>query len=139
MADGEIDEDWVKVAEVAESLTGDVAMEGGALPESNGVSGSDALSNPFYQEISSLYEVLEDDTFIAGDEPSVIGGDVISMQAGSYDLAASIGDASSLVFGASETFDISGDIEFFSSDQSDPSVIIMSGDDFSPSPAPQYQ
>ena len=47
LADGEIDEDWVKVAEVAESLTGDVAMEGGALPESNGVSGADALSNPF--------------------------------------------------------------------------------------------
>lgn len=132
MADGEIDEDWVKVAEVAESLTGDVVMEDGALPVNNGISGSDALGNPFFQEISSLYDVLEDDTFIAGDNPSVIGGDIISMQSGIYDVAATIGDASSLVLGASETFDISGDIEFVSGIQSNPSVIIMSGDDFSP-------
>ena len=132
MADGEITEEWVQVAEVAEALSGDVELNEGSLPASSAVSGMDALGNPFFQEISSLYDVLLDDGLLAGNAPSVIGGDIITMGTGSYDLSESLGDASTLLLGASESFNISGDLRFFSSEESDPQVIIMSGNDFSP-------
>ena len=77
MADGEITEEWVKVAEVAEALSGDVELNEGSLPASSTVSGLDALGNPFFQEISSLYDVLLDDGLLAGNDPYVIGGDII--------------------------------------------------------------
>jgi hypothetical protein len=132
MADGEITEEWVKVAEVAEALSGDVELNEDSLPASSTVSGLDALGNPFFQEISSLYDVLLDDGLLAGNDPSVIGGDIITMSTGSYDLSESLGDASTLLLGASESFTISGDLRFFTSEESDPQVIIMSGNDFSP-------
>ena len=37
-----------------------------------------------------------------------------------------------LLLGASDSFNVSGDLRFFSSEASDPQVIIMSGNDFSP-------
>jgi hypothetical protein len=67
---------WQKVAE---ALSGDVELNEGSLPASSAVSGMDALGNPFFQEISSLYDVLLDDGLLAGNDPSVIGGDIITM------------------------------------------------------------
>ena len=131
MAEGKITEEWVKVAEVAEALTGDVELNEGSLTAGIAVSGLDALGNPFFQEISSLYDVLLDDGLLAGNDPSVIGGDIIAMDTGSYDLSESLGGADALLLGASESFTISGDLRFLS-EEADPQVIIMSGTDFSP-------
>ena len=131
MAEGKITEEWVKVAEVAVALSGDVEFNEGSLPASSAVSGLEALGNPFFQEISSLYDVLLDDGLLAGNDPSVIGADIITMGTGSYDFSESLGSADTLLLGASESFTISGDLRFLSG-EADPQVIIMSGNDFSP-------
>ena len=88
MADGEITEEWVKVAEVAEILSGDVELNEGSLPASSTVSGMDALGNHSFRKFRA-FDVLLDDGLLAGNDPSVIGGDIITMGTRSYDLSES--------------------------------------------------
>ena len=79
LSGGELTEDWVRIAEVANSLSAELYIEEGMLPAVSDFSGREALANPFYEEISSLYDVLELDLMVAGDNPSIIGADSISV------------------------------------------------------------
>ena len=130
LAGGEWTEEWLRVAEVANILSSDLAISPTSLPESLVVSGSEALSNPFYEEISSLYDTLESDLAAAGSDLSVLGGNLITVDSGTYDLTDSLGDSSSIIIGASEAFEVSGNIEF--TGPAEKRVLIMSGDSINP-------
>ena len=130
LAGGEWTEEWLRVAEVANILSSDLAISPTSLPESLVVSGSEALSNPFYEEISSLYDTLESDLVAAGSDLSVLGGNLITVDSGTYDLTDSLGDSSSIIIGASEAFEVSGNIEF--TGPAEKRVLIMSGDSINP-------
>ena len=132
LSGGELTEDWVRIAEVANSLSAELYIEEGMLPAVSDFSGREALANPFYEEISSLYDVLEMDLMVAGDNPSIIGADSISVYGGTYDLYESIGTADSLIISASESFNVSGNIQLTNSGPSGRRVVIMSGDTISP-------
>ena len=132
LSGGELTEDWVRIAEVANSLSAELYIEEGMLPAVSDFSGREALANPFYEEISSLYDVLELDLMVAGDNPSIIGADSISVYGGTYDLYESIGTADSLIISASESFNVSGNIQLTNSGPSGRRVVIMSGDTISP-------
>ena len=134
MAGGEWTEEWIRVAEVANLLSSDITISESSLPETTLFTGNEALSNPFFKEISSLYDILVDDTLVAGDDVSVIGGQSVTVSPGSYDLADPLGDASSLVIGASETFSVSGEVKFLEASQSGNRLIVMSGESISAGP-----
>ena len=58
LAGGEWTDEWLRVAEVANTLVSDVSISADTLGEIDVISGTEALSNPFYEEISSLYGIL---------------------------------------------------------------------------------
>ena len=132
LAGGELTDEWIRVAEVANSLTAEFYIEDGMLPSANDFSGREALSNPFFEEISSLYDVLENDLMVAGDNPAIIGGSSLTVYGGSYDLSDSLGTADSLLIAASDSFNVFGDIQFTNNGPSGNRVVIMSGDTISP-------
>ena len=117
---------------MANSLSAELYIEDGELPAASDFSGREALSNPFFEEISSLYDVLETDLMVAGDNLAIIGGSSLTVYGGSYDLSDSLGTADSLLIAASESFDASGDIQFTNNGPSGNRVVIMSGDTISP-------
>ena len=57
-------EEWLRVAEVANILSSDVSILKVPSLKSLSVSGVEALSNPFFEEISSLYSTLESDVLV---------------------------------------------------------------------------
>ena len=133
LAGGEWTDEWLRVAEVANILVSDVSISPDSIDEIDVISGAEALANPFYEEISSLYGIVENDTLASGDDTSVVGGNIISVESGLYDLTNLFGESQSLIIGASESFDVSGEVEFIAGERPEGRVIIMSGDDISPS------
>ena len=132
LAGGEWTEEWLRVAEVANILSSDVSISESSISEILSVSGVEALSNPFFEEISSLYSTLESDVLVSGYDISVIGGNVVTVDGGLYDLTESLGGSNSILISASDMFEVNGDIEFTSSSTQGSRVLIMSGGDINP-------
>ena len=69
------------------------------------VDGTEALSNPFYFEVSTLYDSLLLDQFDGGSNPAVVGGSTLTLGSESYDFTHLLGDKSTLCSGRILTLD----------------------------------
>ena len=124
--DGEAwSDDWIKTAKVANQLSQDYTLPN-QMDELVTLTAEEALNNPFFLEVSSLYGVLSDDSMDLGASPIVLGGEVLSLGSGIYDWSKRVSNGA-LLIGASEKFELKGEVLMSSGDGSDARMVLMSG------------
>ena len=126
LSDGVWTEDWIQVAQVGNQLSQDYDFRKD-LATLQALEGTEALANPFFVEVSTLYDTLMLDQIDGGSNPAVVGGSTLTFGAESYDLSALLGDKSSLLLGASDSLILGGQIIFNSVSGTDPRILAVSG------------
>ena len=111
LSGGNLTQKWINVGETANILLQDYDLSSISSSPIT-LNGTEVLQNPFYDEISSLYGKLENESLVAG-KANFIAGRQIFAHSGSVDLAQFISlEIQTLVVSASETLNISGSISF---------------------------
>ena len=125
---GALTESLLLEGEIANRLLGSVSSTG-YLDRTSLATGPDAMSNRFYEDVSSLYQALLQDSIVAG-EATFLGGRTISLAGGDYTLNdLSLGVSDSLVLGATEQLTLQGSILFSGNAGTASRVVLMSGDE----------
>jgi len=122
---GQLTDELLQEGEIANRLLGSVTSAGSL----NGtlVTGTDALANRFYEEVTSLYGALIQDSLLAG-EASFLGGRTISLSGGDYSLSSlALSGSDSFALGATEQLQLQGSILFSGDAGSGKRVVLMSG------------
>ena len=126
LSDGVWTDDWIQVAQVGNQLSQDYDFRKD-LATLQALEGTEALANPFFVEVSTLYDTLLLDQIDGGTNPAVVGGSTLTFGAESYDLSPLLGDKSSLLLGASDSLILGGEIIFNSVSGTDPRILAVSG------------
>ena len=126
LSDGVWTDDWIQVAQVGNQLSQDYDFRKD-LATLQALEGTEALANPFFVEVSTLYDTLLLDQIDGGTNPAVVGGSTLTFGAESYDLSALLGDNSSLLLGASDSLILGGEIIFNAVSGTDPRILAVSG------------
>ena len=126
LSDGVWTDDWIRVAQVGNQLSQDYDLRKD-LATLQALDGTEALTNPFFVEVSTLYDTLLLDQIDGGSNPAVVGGSTLTLGAESYDLSALLGDKSSLLLGASESLILGGQIIFNTGSATAPRILAVSG------------
>jgi hypothetical protein len=127
LSGGSMSEEWIRVGEVANVLNQDYSLSTSSLSDLAN-SGTEVLSNPFYQEISSLYGQLETESLVAG-QPTFVGGRRITIDSSKLDISSLTGSGSgSFVVSGSELLKLSTSVELIDSPTSSTRVVLMSGE-----------
>ena len=127
LSGGSMSEEWIRVGEVANVLNQDYSLSTSSLSDLAN-SGKEVLSNPFYQEISSLYGQLETESLVAG-QPTFVGGRRITIDSAKLDISSLTGSGSgSFVVSGSELLKLSTSVELIDSPTSSTRVVLMSGE-----------
>ena len=106
MAGGMWTESWLRTAEVANMVLQDYTVS----PDNQKIaflSGAEVFANPFYLEIASLYQILESDVMVWGNDPNFFGGKNVDFLPGNYDFSDSMGLASIVTIAAEESLSVS--------------------------------
>jgi hypothetical protein len=123
---GELTDELLKEGDIANHLLGGVTSTG-FLDGANLVTGADALANRFYEDVSSLYGALVQDSLLAG-ETSFLGGRTISLSGGNYSLSSlALSGSDAFALGATEQLQLQGNILFSGDAGSAKRVVLMSG------------
>lgn len=125
LSGGSLTDEWIEVGEVANVLNQDYSLSGITV-ENLVQPGEKVLSNPFYQEISSLYGLLETESLVAG-KPSFIAGRRLNVDVNKLDLSNLL-SSGSVVLSGSELLNFSTNLELVSSLTSSTRVVLMSGE-----------
>jgi hypothetical protein len=125
LSGGSLTDEWIQVGEVANVLTQDYFLSVTAAADL-AQTGEEVLSNPFYQEISSLYGQLEIESLVAG-KPSFVSGRKITVDVDKLDLTALLSNGS-VVLSGSELLKISKSLELVGSSPTSTRVVLMSGE-----------
>ena len=123
---GSWNDEWVAIAEVGNELSKSYYF----LSDWNSLQAfeaSQALNNPFFDEVSSLYDQLMLDSMDVGMSPAVVGGKSIEIGPESYNFSEMLGDSMGLLIGATEKLIIRGVIEIGAESSSGSSVGLVSG------------
>ena len=126
LSDGVWSEDWIRIAQVGNQLSQDYDFRRD-LASIQSVDGTEALSNPFYFEVSTLHDSLLLDQFDGGSNPAVVGGSALTLGSESYDFTHLLGDKSTLLLGARESLTLDGQIILNSSSETTPVILAASG------------
>ena len=126
LSDGVWTDDWIRIAQVGNQLSQDYDLRKD-LATLQALEGTEALTNPFFVEVSTLYDTLLLDQIDGGSNPAVVGGSTLILGAESYDLSALLGDKSSLLLGASESMILGGQIIFNTGTGTAPRILAVSG------------
>ena len=128
---GELTADLLRVAEVADLLLTDYQFSDSAGP--GALNGTEVLTNPFYEEISSLYKELESEQLVAGEAKFVSGRNLI-VPANSQALApysAGSGGQQPIVLSSSEKITFEGDLTWGDQPENAARLVVMSAGDIS--------
>ena len=137
LSDGVWSEDWIRIAQVGNQLSQDYDFRRD-LASIESVDGTEALSNPFYFEVSTLYDFLLLDQFDGGGNPAVVGGSTLTLGSESYDFTHLLGDKSTLLLRARESLTLDGQIILNSTSESTPVILAASGAPSLWEPAPVF-
>ena len=127
MAGGMWTENWLRTAEVANMVLQDYTVS----PDNQKIaflSGAEVFANPFYLEIASLYQILESDVMVWGNDPNFFGGKNVDFLPGNYDFSDSMGQASIVTIAAEESLSVSGEYNIDLQARPETRVVMMSGD-----------
>jgi hypothetical protein len=123
---GQLTDELLKEGDIANRLLGGVTSTG-FLDGANLVTGADALANRFYEDVTSLYGALVQDSLLAG-ETSFLGGRTISLSGGNYSLSSlALSGSDAFALGATEQLQLQGNILFSGDAGSAKRVVLMSG------------
>ncbi len=110
MSGGELTEEWIRVGEVAEVLLRHSVVD--ELNPADVFQTSEVLSNPFYSDISSMFDELKLDQLVKGDGV-MIGASHLIVPYNSLALNPYFGDGvKEVVISASESLSFEGDISW---------------------------
>lgn len=126
-SNGEWNAETLQRAEVANILTREINLK----PGFSGVeflSEEQATQNKFYEEISSLYQTLEDEQIVWGDQAVFLGGKTIEIGQGDYQLPSSLSSAEGFVVGAENILPLSGSFSIATDSTKNVRLVLMSGD-----------
>ena len=127
LSGGVLTDDVLRQGEVAERLLRDYRLGASGAPDLQAISSTEVLSNPFYQEISSLYGELETDLLVAG-PANFIGGKNMIVETNSLALspysAGASGQTIALSSAGSMTFE--GDFSWAEKPEDAARLVVMS-------------
>jgi hypothetical protein len=127
MANGEWTDELLRIGEVADSLMRDYQIDENLLIETLDV--SEVMSNPFYAEVSALYDQLQLDGLIQGGG-QVIGGRHLIVTGNARILANSfLNEPGDLVVSASHSLSLPEDLEWNPTTTTDSRLVAMSAGD----------
>ncbi|MDG1139608.1 MAG: FecR family protein [Opitutales bacterium] len=126
MNGGEWSKEWVSIAEVGNQISQDYNLVAD-WSRIQAMSAGEALDNPFYDDVSSLYNQLLLDSFDAGNDPLVFGGRSLSLGSQSYNFKELLGDKIGLLMGATESLSLDGVISFTAGESNGVRLIAASG------------
>ncbi len=110
-SNGALSEESIQIAETADLLLADYQLSGAASGGIALLDSTKVLTNPFYLEISSLYQELETDQLVAGGAMFASGRNlIVSANAQALAPYASNGQSKTLVLSASEKLSFEGDL-----------------------------
>ncbi len=110
-SNGALSEESIQIAETADLLLADYQLSGAASGGIALLDSAKVLTNPFYLEISSLYQELETDQLVAGGAMFASGRNlIVSANAQALAPYASNGQSKTLVLSASENLSFEGDL-----------------------------
>ena len=118
--------EWVEVALVANQLRQNYDFSQD-LATLSVFTSTQALANPFFDEVSTLYNQLFLDRMDAGMNPKILGGNSLTIGEANYDFTDILGDDSSLLIGANERINLEGSINFSTQSPLDTKVVLASG------------
>jgi len=128
---GELTADLLRVAEVADLLLTDYQFSDSGGPVA--LNGTEVLANPFYEEISSLYQELETEQLVAGEAKFVSGRNLI-VPANTQALSPYSADSSGqqpIVLSSSENITLEGDLTWGDQPENAARLVVMSAGDIS--------
>jgi hypothetical protein len=128
---GDLTADLLRVAEVADLLLTDYQFSDSGGPVA--LNGTEVLANPFYEEISSLYQELETEQLVAGEAKFVSGRNLI-VPANTQALSPYSADSSGqqpIVLSSSENITLEGDLTWGDHPENAVRLVVMSAGDIS--------
>ena len=126
-SNGALSEESIQIAETADLLLADYQLSGAASGGITLLDSAKVLTNPFYLEISSLYQELETDRLVAGDAVFASGRNlIVSANAQALAPYASNGQSRTLVLSASEKLSFEGDLTWSEKPENAARLVAMS-------------
>ena len=126
-SNGALSEESIQIAETADLLLADYQLSGAASGGIALLDSAKVLTNPFYLEISSLYQELETDQLVAGDAVFASGRNlIVSANAQALAPYASNGQSRTLVLSASEKLSFEGDLTWSDKPENAARLVAMS-------------
>ena len=128
LSGGVITEDLLRKGEAAATLLNDYAFSGAAGSGPGVQPASEVLGNPFYKEITSLFQKLETDQLVAG-TPDFVGGRNLVLPANTLGLSPYLTGANgkTIALSASENLTFEGDFEWGKEQEDSARLVVMSG------------
>lgn len=132
MANGVWTEELIRLGEVADSLLGDYRIEESSVIDPLDV--SEVMGNPFYQEVTALYDQLLWDGLISGGA-MVVGGKNLIVSDNVKALGPYFSDGGKeLIVVASQSLDLDGDFQWEAPTDRNTRLVAMSAGTLSVSP-----
>ena len=126
-SNGALSDESIKIAETADLLLGDYQLSGTASAGITLLDSAKVLSNPFYREISSLYQELETERLTRGDADFASGRNlIVSANAQALAPFASNPQSPTLVLSASEKLSFEGDLTWSDKPENTARLVAMS-------------
>ena len=126
-SNGALSDESIKIAETADLLLGDYQLSGTASAGITLLDSAKVLSNPFYREISSLYQELETERLTRGDADFASGRNlIVSANAQALAPYASNPQSPTLVLSASEKLSFEGDLTWSDKPENTARLVAMS-------------
>jgi hypothetical protein len=127
LSGGVLTDEVIRQGEVAERLLRDYRLGASDAGDLQALSSIEVLSNPFYQEISSLYGELETDLLVAG-SANFLGGKNMIVEANSLALAPYFAGANgqTIVLSSVGSMSLEGDFSWADKPEDAARLVVMS-------------
>lgn len=126
-SNGTLSAESIQVAETADLLLADYQLSDSASGGLTLLDSAKVLTNPFYREISSLYQELETDQLVAGAAGFASGRNlIVSANAQALTPYMSNGESRTLVLSASEKLSFQGDLTWSDKPEHAARLVVMS-------------
>ena len=128
LSGGVVTDEIIRMGEAGAILLNDYAFSGAAGSGPSVLPASEVLGNPFYKEISSLFQKLESDQ-LAGGLPDFVGGRNLVVPANTQALSPylNMANGKTIVLSASENLTFEGDFEWGKKQEDSARLVVMSG------------
>ena len=128
MSGGKLDNDWLRIGEVAEVLTRNLEIMG--YTELDGFTREEALGNPFFPELANVYDQLELESLVNG-EGRVMGADNLIVKENALALGSHFSQGvDEIVLMSRKSMEFHVDFTWNAPEKPGTRLVLMSADQF---------